>query len=118
MSSQTWPIILNLIASLFGAFGQYFYKLGSQRLKEVPLFMNWQIAVGVVSFTAVMVLFVISFKMGGKISTTFPVYASTFLWGTMIGVFVEKESFHNIQWLGVILVVAGITLVSSFATAN
>jgi multidrug transporter EmrE-like cation transporter len=117
MNSQTWPIILNLIASLFGAFGQYFYKLGSQRLKDVPLFLNWQLAVGAISFTAVMVLFVISFKMGGKISTTFPVYASTFIWGTMIGIFIEKESFHNIQWLGVALVVVGITLVSAFSEA-
>ncbi len=112
--SQTLPIILNLIAAVVGALGQYCYKLGSQRLKVVPLYENWQIFLGVFFFSLVMILFIVSFKLGGKISVTFPFYATTFLWGTLLGVFLEKESFNWIQGAGVGFVIIGITMIAGF----
>jgi drug/metabolite transporter (DMT)-like permease len=61
-----------------------------------------------------MVMFIWSFKLGGKISTTFPAYATTFIWGTILGVFLDKESFNWIQGMGVALVVVGISVIASF----
>ncbi len=112
--SQTLPIILNLFAAVVGALGQYCYKLGSQKLKAVPLYQNWQIFLGVFFFSLVMLLFIYSFKIGGKISVTFPFYATTFLWGTLLGVYLENESFNWIQGIGVGLVIVGISVIASF----
>jgi hypothetical protein len=63
-ASQTWPIILNLIAAVFGALGQYFYKIGAGRLSDIPIVQNWQLFAGVLSFIIVMILFVSAFRMG------------------------------------------------------
>lgn len=113
--SQTMPIILNIIAAFIGAFGQYYYKVGANRLKIDPWFHNWQIGLGMILFIGVMVLFIASFKMGGRLSVTYPVYASTFIIGTALGVFWDKEPWSAMQLVGVLLVFLGITVVAYFA---
>ncbi|HWU43176.1 MAG TPA: hypothetical protein VN132_07055, partial [Bdellovibrio sp.] len=112
--SQTLPIILNLIAAIFGAGGQYFYKLGAAKMKLVPLYQNWSIFLGILSFCVVMVLFVASYRLGGKISVVFPVYATTFLWGTLLEVVIEKQNLTLPQWLGTALVIVGISVIAIF----
>lgn len=114
-NSQFLPIILNLVAAFFGAFGQYSYKLGAAKLKTTPIYQNWEIMLGMVLFTAVMVLFIIAFKLGGKISVTYPVYSITFIFGAAIGIFHGKESWSLLQLLGIALVVVGISLVALFS---
>ena len=113
--SQTFPILINLVAALVGALGQYCYKHGSYKLKNVPIYENWQIGLGVIFFSLVMVMFIWSFKIGGKLSVTFPAYATTFIWGTVLGVYLDKEPFNWVQGLGIMLVVVGISLVAAFA---
>jgi drug/metabolite transporter (DMT)-like permease len=112
--SQTYPILLNLLAAIIGALGQYCYKLGSQKLKDVPIYENWQIMLGVFLFSFVMILFIWSFKIGGRISVTFPFYATTFIWGTLLGIFLDKEAFNWIQGIGIVCVVVGISIIAAF----
>lgn len=113
--NQTMPIILNLIAALFGAGGQYFYKVGASKMKIVPLYQNWSIMLGILSFCVVMVLFVASYRMGGKISVVFPVYATTFLWGTLLEMVIERQNLTLPQWLGTALVIIGISVIAIFS---
>ena len=40
MNNQFWPIVLNFVASLLGAVGQWLYKVGAKDLKEIPLYKN------------------------------------------------------------------------------
>lgn len=115
MSNQFWPIILNLIASVLGAVGQWLYKIGAKDLKEIPIYKNLPFLGGMFSFCLVMALFMIAFRMGGRISVTFPVYALTFVWGTVIGVLVDKEPFNHWQAGGVALVFVGVAVVGAFA---
>jgi drug/metabolite transporter (DMT)-like permease len=112
--NQTLPIILNLIAALFGAGGQYLYKLGAGKLGQVPIYKNWEIAVGALLFTGVMGLFIAAFKLGGRLSVTYPVYATTFVWGLLIGGLIEKEPISSGQIAGVGLILAGVALIGIF----
>lgn len=115
MQSQLYPILLNLLAAFIGAAGQYSYKLGGVKLGKVPIYLNWELFVGIFLFIGVMILFVASFKLGGKISITYPVYATTFIWGTLLGVIIDKEPFNLIQVFGIGLVVIGVSTVAYFA---
>ena len=63
----------------------------------------------------VMVLFVASFKMGGRISVVYPIYATTFIWGTLLGVFIDKEQVSPAQIVCTLLVVLGAGGVAFFA---
>lgn len=116
MSNQFWPVVLNFIASLLGALGQWLYKVGAKDLKEIPIYKNLPFLGGMFSFMIVMGLFMVAFRMGGRISITFPVYALTFVWGTMIGVLVDKEPFNSMQAMGVGLVFIGVAIVGGMAT--
>lgn len=113
MSDQKLPILLNCIAAVMGAFGQYLYKKGGERLGQIPLYLNVQLIAGLALFTLITVLFAMAYKMGGRISVVYPFYATTFLWSTAIGVFVLGERFTATQWLGVILLLGGITLIAA-----
>lgn len=113
MENQTVPILLNLLAALFGAFGQYFYKLGGLRIGGVAIYRNWQLWVGVILFCVVMLLFVWGYKLGGRISVVYPFYATTFVWGSLIGVFLTGESWSLIQSAGIGFVLLGVSLVAA-----
>jgi drug/metabolite transporter (DMT)-like permease len=107
MMDQKWPILLNLVAALFGAFGQYFYKIGAQKSDFVS------IAVGMFLFIGVMALFVFAYRLGGKISVVYPFYATTFIWGAMIGVYLEKEPMNNWMYVGLAFLLVGLTIMAA-----
>lgn len=113
--SQSLPIIINLLAAIVGAFGQYLYKIGASRLDTTALYQNWQIIIGAILFTVVMVMLIAGFKLGGRINVTYPAYATTFIWGTLLGVLIDKEPFSKFQLLGIVFVVIGISMIAYFS---
>ena len=66
MTNQLVPIILNLIASVFGAYGQWLYKIGALKLTDQPIWKNYPFLGGMACFTAVMLLFMAGFRLGGR----------------------------------------------------
>jgi drug/metabolite transporter (DMT)-like permease len=109
--SQAFPMFLHFVAGIFGALGQYYYKRGGARLGTTPLFENWQIAVGILCFCAVMLLFVFSYKAGGRISAVYPFYATTFLWGALLGKFLDGEPLNATIIAGTLIILLGVTIV-------
>jgi drug/metabolite transporter (DMT)-like permease len=112
MESQRIPILLYLLAGVLGAFGQYFYKVGARNLSLVPILRNYHLFSGVAMFAIVMVLFVAGFKLGGRMSVVYPVYATTFLWGALIAFKMEGEPIHFLQLIGIAVIVVGVSLVA------
>lgn len=115
-SSQSTAIICNIIAAFLGACGQWAYKKGAARLADTPLWSNGMLHLGVVLFCGVMVLFMIGYKNGGRISVVYPFYATTFAWGALIGIFLEKEPFQWSLLVGTFLVFAGLIVIASGVT--
>ena len=111
-NSQFLPIVLNLIAAVVGALGQYLYKMGGNRLGQVPFIKNWPLYIGMMFFCVVMVLFVWAFKMGGRLSVVYPVYATTFVWGTIMAIYFDREPYSLMQLVGVGIVILGVSLVA------
>lgn len=117
-ASQALPIVLNLIAAVLGASGQYLYKLGAEQLGKTLWYKNWQIGVGALLFIGVMGLFIAAFKMGGRLSVTYPMYATTFLWGALIGAKFSGESLSLGQWMGLGLIIIGVALIGIYAPTH
>lgn len=111
--AQTIPILLNLVAALVGAFGQYFYKQGAAKLASVPIWKNGSLFIGCVLFCAVMALFVAAYRLGGKMSVVYPFYATTFLWSTALSTIVLGERVTPLQWTGVVGVVFGVAAIAA-----
>lgn len=53
------------------------------------------------------------YKLGGRISVIYPFYVTTFVWGTFIAVYLEKEVVHWPTYLGLAFLLTGLTLIAS-----
>jgi drug/metabolite transporter (DMT)-like permease len=111
-STQTLPILINLIAAVFGATGQLLYKRGSALLTKVPFYANLPLIGGCLCFCGVMSLFVLSYRLGGKVSVAYPFYATAFIWSAVIARFVLEEPMSPVQWIGVLAVTLGVAAIA------
>ena len=118
MNSQLYPILINLFAAFLSAWGQHCYKIASPLLGKIPLYKNINLFIGMFIFLVVTLLFFLAFRLGGRLSVTYPVYASTFVWGALIGVYINKEPLNLPQLLGILLVFLGVCLVAVFSNGE
>jgi drug/metabolite transporter (DMT)-like permease len=113
MNTPTIVILLVLFCAFLGSAGQIFFKLGSQDFSFNPLswFKNYKFIIGVLLYAASAIIFVWCLKRG-NLSVLYPVIATSYIWVTLFSVFILKEPFPVIRWLGVGLIIAGIILVT------
>lgn len=114
-SSATTPVssmLLFLLAAIVGAFGQFLYKSGVERTTDAwqTYVLNWRLAMGVVCYVFVMVLFIGAFKKGGALSVLYPLYASTFIWAAVIGQIADDVPIRAIHVAGMALLIIGMYL--------
>jgi|SRR5262245_3096112 multidrug transporter EmrE-like cation transporter len=111
-STPMLSMVLFLVAAFVGALGQYLYKSGAAATTDdwLSYLLNWRLALGVVCYVAVMVLFVAAWKHGGELSVLYPLYASTFIWGALLGQWVYGAPIRPINVAGMVLLVAGMYL--------
>ncbi|MCH8259267.1 MAG: hypothetical protein IIC46_03575 [Planctomycetes bacterium] len=101
-----------VIASLLGAVGQFLYKSGADKATDTVAgyLLNGRILAGVVSYIAVMVLFVAAFRRGGAITVLYPIYASTFVWAALIALVAYGIPIKPINVAGMALLILGMYL--------
>jgi len=111
MKTPGFSIACFLLASIFGAAGQFLYKSGAEQATVGwTSYLNLRLLGGVAAYVAVMVLFVAAFKRGGAMSVLYPIYASTFIWAALIGRFAYGEIIRPVHIAGMALLVCGMLL--------
>ena len=107
-----FSIVCFVIASLLGAVGQFLYKSGADKATDTVAgyLLNGRILAGVVSYIAVMVLFVAAFRRGGAITVLYPIYASTFVWAALIALVAYGIPIKPINVAGMALLILGMYL--------
>lgn len=109
MKTPFLSIFFFLLASLFGALGQFLYKSGAERATG-PIgsyLLNARLLGGVACYVAVMVLFVAAFKKGGALTTLYPVYATTFIFAALIAWWAYGTPIKPANLCGMALLIAG-----------
>ena len=109
MNTPLASIGMFLLASAFGALGQFLYKSGADAARGGPAgcLANPRLLGGVVCYCAVMVLFVAAFKRGGSLTVLYPVYSSTFIFAALIAYFAFGTPIKAVNVLGMSLLVGG-----------
>ncbi len=112
MKTPLLSIVFFLLAALFGAVGQFLYKSGAERAggSIAGYLLNARLLGGVVCYVAVMILFVAAFKKGGALTTLYPIYASTFIFAALIGLWAYGTAIKPVNVGGMALLVAGMYL--------
>ncbi len=109
MKTPPISILFFLLAAFLGALGQFLYKSGVERATGglMSYLANPRLLGGVVCYVAVMVLFVAAFKRGGALTTLYPVYATTFIFAALIGLWAYGTPIKPVNIGGMALLVAG-----------
>lgn len=112
MNTAPGAIACFIAASLLGAVGQFLYKTGADASDGgvAGYLLNWRIWIGVICYVAVMVLFIAAFRIGGRPSVLYPIYATTFIWAAMIGWWAYGEPIRPIHISGMAMLILGMFL--------
>jgi drug/metabolite transporter (DMT)-like permease len=113
METPVFIIVLVLFCAFLGASGQIFFKLASKEFSLSPLswFKNWKFLIGIFLYAVSAILFIWSLKQG-NLSVLYPIIATSYIWVTFFSIFILKEPFPVVRWLGVGLIIAGVILIT------
>ena len=109
-------IFLTLVAALFTSFSQLLFKRGlTKRLDSVydilKTLTNKTILLGLCGYAVSFTLYLIALQKS-QLSVVFPIFASSFIFVTIISARLFKEKIGTYRILGVILIFIGITIVA------
>lgn len=117
MRASLFPILLASIAALLGAAANWCFKRSALQFVETPIYKNLALGLGLLAFTAVLVLFTLAYRSGGKLLVIYPAYATTYIWALLIAKFVDHEAISTAQVAGILAIMIGVTLIGVGAKA-
>ncbi len=112
MTTQPWAIGLVILATLVGAFGPILLKKASAKSlsKISSLATNYPLFGGVALYGLGTILFIPALK-GGDLSVLYPFVALTYIWVSFLSVKFLKEKMNKFKWLGIVLIIFGVSLI-------
>ncbi|MEW6062888.1 MAG: EamA family transporter [Nanoarchaeota archaeon] len=110
MESKYIAILLVILSTLFASFGQLFYKLGVDKLEfNLSMLTNYTLILGILLYIIAGVILIIALKYG-ELSAVYPIYATNYIWVSLLSLYILKEMMNYFKWLGVLFIVIGVGL--------
>ena len=109
-------IFLTLIAALFTSYSQFLFKKGlTKKLNSImdiiKTLMNKTILLGLCGYTVSFLLYLYALS-GSQLSVVFPIFASSFIFVTIISSYKLKEPISLIRIAGILIIFLGIVIVA------
>lgn len=105
-------IAMVVFCTIVTSAGQVMWKYGAERLPEI--ITNWPLIGGFVLHVIAAVILITSFKTG-EVSVLFPMYATNYIWVSLMSSYFFAESLNALKWAGMIAIIAGVILLSKGA---
>lgn len=100
-----------LIATVFGAYGSLYLKLGSAKLTlSLQMIYNKSLWSGGILYLVSSIIFIIALR-GGELSVLYPLVASSYIWVCLLSVKKLNEKMNRFKWLGILFIIAGVSLI-------
>ncbi|MAG50333.1 hypothetical protein CL621_01670 [archaeon] len=109
--TQSWAIVATLFAAFLAALGAFFLKKSSFSKLNIRIFLNKFTIIAITFYGLSSVIFIIALK-GGELSALYPIGATSYIWANILSIFFLKEKMNLYKWLGVIIIIIGITFVN------
>ena len=102
-------IILILFCTLFTSIAQIFYKLGADRLVFTPMgiITNYHIGIGL-GLYAIGAAILIKALKGADLSILYPIISTSYIWVTILSVWIFKETINVYKIVGIAIIIGGI----------
>lgn len=103
---------LVVIATLFTAAAQLSFKLGAnaQGVYIGPFPVNITVIAGFLAYGIAAMLFLFALR-GGQLSVLYPIWSLSFVWVFLVSSLLLKETVTPLNWAGILLIMAGVSLV-------
>jgi undecaprenyl phosphate-alpha-L-ara4N flippase subunit ArnE len=109
MKTKWYAILLMVVCTLFTSTAQVFYKIGAAKLPLI--FTNYQLLAGLFLYALGAVVFVIALKFG-EVTILYPIIATSYIWVALLSWWIFNDVMNIYKSLGIIAIVAGITIIS------
>jgi uncharacterized membrane protein len=108
-------IFLTLLAALVSSFAQLMFKRSVKRIDTLAhlfgLLRNRGVLLGLLGYGVGFLLYLVALS-GGELSLVYPIFASSFIFVTLLSATLLRERITLIRAVGVLLVFAGIAIVA------
>jgi len=101
-------IVLMFIVSILVSIGQFLFKYGINKFSNL---LNIFVFLGIIVFTIGGIIMFISLKKG-EVSVLYPINSTSFIWVSLISVFILKETMSFISWIGIFVIISGVSVIN------
>jgi uncharacterized membrane protein len=110
---QYQAILLSLFCAVLAAVGQTFFKMGAAQVSTqyTDWVLNLKVILGMGIYGTSAVLFIVALKYG-RLSILYPIIATSYIWVTLLSYYVFGENITYVNWIGVAMIVCGVTLIT------
>jgi uncharacterized membrane protein len=110
--STMGAISLVILGTLIGSWGAILFKLASKDFSIHPLKLirNWKLFLGGSFYLASTVPFLIAIKYG-ELSLLYPFASLSYVWVVLLSMFFLKEKMNVWKWLGIVLIIFGVSYI-------
>ncbi|MBI5065234.1 EamA family transporter [Candidatus Woesearchaeota archaeon] len=112
MQTELWAVFLVITGGIIGSFGPIFLKLGSAGLNKNLLsqFKNYKLILGILIYILSAAMFIPALK-GGDLSLLYPLVSLSYVWVSLLSMFILKEKMNYTKWFGIFLILCGVSLI-------
>lgn len=104
-------IILTIIATLLGALGALFLKLGSGTAKlDFSLLKNFKLMLGFFFYGISSIFFLIALRQE-ELSILYPFISLSYVWVSFLSIKYLGEKMNAWKWTGIALIILGVSLI-------
>ena len=111
MKSNFIGIGIIVVCTILTTIAQLSFKLGAESITlSIISFINPYLIFGFLAYGLAAILLVIALRLG-DLSLLYPVWSLSFVWITIVSMFFLGESISIQNWLGISLIIAGISFI-------
>ncbi|QQG38483.1 MAG: hypothetical protein HYS32_02645 [Candidatus Woesearchaeota archaeon] len=105
MTTKLSSIIIVLFSSFIASIGQIFFKFSADFTG--PIYLNYFILIGLFFYGFGGLIFLIALK-DGELSVLYPVLATSYIWATLLAIYIFNDSFNTAKSISTILLIIGV----------
>lgn len=115
MAAELWAIGLVIAATVVGSLGPIMMKKASTRVKfRKGKIIDKYLFTGFMLYGVSTIMFIPALK-GGDLSVLYPIVSVTYVWVSLLSMWMLKEKMNSLKWGGIALVIFGVILIGSAA---
>ena len=104
------PILIVIFCTIFTSAGQVFLKIGSNHITNLVSAFNLSLIVGLILYAIGAILLIVALKYG-DLSLIYPFIALSFVWVTILSIYLFHDKVFFINWVGILCILLGVSLI-------